>query len=401
MNKINVLIKLKLVLLAGCALGLTQSTFANGILWPTQNASGLGVAYAGSGALAENASILQYNAAGISLLEGTQVSLGGVLKHASVHFQDEGSSTGVLSGDGGGAAHTHVLPNAYLSTALSSQWFLGVGITQPYDYKLNYDSRWTGAAQATQFEVTGYNINPTLAWRVTPKIALGVGLNYQYLDAKYVRLGGVDPILSKQSVKVDGSGGDWGWNIGVLLTPSDRTRVGVSYRGNVKHKLSDNIDADFKIPDTFSVSVAQKLNDRWEILGDLTWTGWGSTDKLPLIGSSQALSVDYRDTWKFALGGLYTLDPNWTLKFGAAYEQTPVRNDSQRTVWMPDANRIWLTTGARYAVNKTSALDIGFAYLYSNQVHIQSDQRPLLGGFVRGEYDVHSWLMGVQYSLGF
>ncbi len=389
--------KYKLCLL-GTLMSIATQVGANGFIWTTQSASGLGSAYAGAGARAEDASALQYNPASIVQLKSTSLSLGYIGAQTRVNYTDKASQTGVLQSDNQTLNDWHHLPNLYLSHALNDSWSVGLGVTRPFDYRLDYEDGWQGAAQVESFKLTGYQINPSLAWRISPKVAVGLGLNYQDFDARYSRVLGTVPPYSNQGLDLHSSGADWGVNLGVLLTPSDRTQVGISYRGNVKHDIAG---VSFKIPDTLSISVSQRLNDRWEMLGDLSWTAWGSLDNLPTASGMSAASLNLRDTFRLALGTRYTVSKDFIWKLGLAYEQTPSKSDDRHPLVLPEANRIWLTTGLRYTWSALDAFDLGLAYLYSNEAHVLSNQSALGAGSVDGQFATRTWLMGLQYSHQF
>ena len=77
-------------------------------LWE-QSASGLGNAFAGSAAVAENASTIYFNPAGMTKLQAREFSLGANIITTSFKFQDEGSRVGAFQlagngGDGGGTS---------------------------------------------------------------------------------------------------------------------------------------------------------------------------------------------------------------------------------------------------------------------------------------------------------
>ena len=88
-----------------------------------QNASGIGNAYAGSAAVAENASTIFYNPAGMTQLQAREMSVGLSLVRPSFKFTDQGSSAGVLSGNAQDAGDWAALPNAYLSWALDKDLY--------------------------------------------------------------------------------------------------------------------------------------------------------------------------------------------------------------------------------------------------------------------------------------
>lgn len=94
------------------------------------SAAGLGNAFAGGAATAEDASTLWSTAAGTSRMPARQV-LGALhLVKPSMKFSDAGSvaaSQQALGGNGGDAGSLAVVPNLYLASPLGSDWSLGFG----------------------------------------------------------------------------------------------------------------------------------------------------------------------------------------------------------------------------------------------------------------------------------
>ncbi len=416
---------------------------ASGFQLLEQNVSGLGNAYAGSAAVAENASTVYFNPAGMTQLQDREFSVGIAAIGPSFKFNDDGSDVGALdgTGDGGDAGGWAALPNGYASWALSKDFYVGLGFGAPFGLKTEYDDRWLGAAHSVMFDLKTYNINPSLAFRVNDKVSLGAGVSWQMVEAEYVRLAGiaapvpgVDFSHVKSTMKLEDSA--WGWNIGALFTLSPSTNVGVSYRSKVKYhtdgdvKLSSDdpsgaaalgflppgsasdLKADITMPDTFILSVSQKLNDKWQMLGDISWTGWSSIPKVDIVRASgvqngltaQTLETDFKDAWRVALGANYMLNDAWKLKYGVAYDQTPVKGADSRLTSMPDNDRIWFSLGAQWAPSKTSKLDFGATYIYIKDSKIDNDQTTgelLPRGVVTGEYEGNIWIFGAQYSMAF
>ena len=94
--------------------GASTLASAAGFALIEQSASGMGNAFAGAAATAEDASTVFYNPAGMSRLEGTQITVGGHLIDLSAKFSNSGSTnawrqgygtspTGGNGGDAGGA----------------------------------------------------------------------------------------------------------------------------------------------------------------------------------------------------------------------------------------------------------------------------------------------------------
>ena len=397
---------------------------ASGFQLLEQNASGMGNAFAGSAAVAENASTIYYNPAGMTQLQSVEVSGGVAAVGPSFKFHDKGSNVGSLAGtgEGGDAGGWAALPNGYSSWGLTRDLYLGVGVGAPFGLKTEYDDRWLGAAQAQLFEIKTININPSLAYRVSDKVSLGAGINWQRLEATYKRLGSTSPLGVTRQVKLTLDDDSWGWNVGALFTLSPTTKVGVSYRSAIKHETEGQTDvngaksndskASIKLPDTAILSVTQQISDKWQMLGDVSWTGWSSIPKVDIMNATanslaQILNTDFRDAWRVALGANYKYNDAWKLKFGIAYDQTPVKRATTRLVSLPDNDRVWLSFGTQWTPNKASRLDLGVSYIYVRESKVNNDQTAPLPigaanrGHVVGDYEGNIWILGAQYSYAF
>jgi long-chain fatty acid transport protein len=425
------------------ALAFSGSAAASGFQLIEQNASGLGNAYAGSAAIADNASTIFFNPAGMTQLQAREFSAGLDMVNTSYKLTDQGSSVSALAGtgNGGDGGGTGWVPNGYLSWALSKDLYLGIGVSAPFGLATEYDSRWIGAAQSQKFEIKTINVNPSIAYRVNDTVSLGFGLNWQNLDAEYKRLTGITAGTSLVTATLKLEDDAWGWNAGVLFKLSPTTKVGVSYRSTIKYEAtgtsslvsdgsalgngtlaalnaagaSSNVKATIEMPDTFIMSAAQVLNDRWEMLGDLSWTGWSSIPQVKIMRTSgvanntvaQTLDTDFRNTWRVAFGANYKYNDAWKLKFGIAYDQTPVKNETKRLVSLPDNDRTWLSVGAEWKPNTQARVDLGLAYLFIRDAKINNDQTTTVlaptppRGIVTGTYKDSAWILGAQYSQSF
>ena len=394
-----------------------------------QTASGLGNAFAGSAAVAENASTIFYNPAGMTQLKDREFSTGLTSVGTSFKFSDKGSSVGFLTGNGtgGNGGGWGFIPNAYMSWAMRKDLHLGLGVAAPFGLKTEYDNQWVGAAQSTMFDVKTYDINPSVAFRVNESVSVGAGLSWQRLTAEYLRqVAVVSAVTSASPLALNLNGDSWGWNVGALLTLSPATKVGLSYRSRVKYDLtgdinitgpspalnasrSSNARADLELPDTFILSGTHQLSDKVQLLGDLSWTGWSSIPKLDILRTSgalagqiaQTLDTDFRDSTRVAVGVNYQYRGDLKLKFGVAYDQTPVKGASTRLVSLPDNDRTWLSGGAQWTVGKGGVLDIGATYLLLNNSQIDNNQLAEGRGRITGEYSANAWIFGLQYSRAF
>ncbi|MGE5471019.1 MAG: OmpP1/FadL family transporter [Bacteroidota bacterium] len=400
------------------AVALSGTAGAAGFQLQEQNASGIGNAYAGSAAVAENASTIFYNPAGMTQLQDREVSLGVTAVRPSFSFSNNGSTVpnlgpASLSGNGGDAGSWAYLPNAYLSWALSRDLYVGLGMGAPFGLMTEYDQSWLGAAQSIKFDIKTYNINPSVAYRVNDVLSLGAGVNWMRMDAEYVKRAAAATVAPLATL--DASDDAWGWNVGALLNLSPATKLGLSYRSRVKQKLDGTLTvagvtsfgakADLTLPDTAILSATHKLNAQWEVLADVSWTGWSSVPKVDIVQKSsgatvQTLGTAFKDTWRVALGGNYQVNDALKLKFGVAYDQSPVPDAAHRLVSLPDNDRTWASLGAQWNPAKGSMLDLGVSYLMVKNTDINAVSTTS-GTTVRGTYDSNVWIVGAQYSMAF
>ncbi len=169
-----------LSLAAGQALGA-------GFALQENSGSGLGNAFAGGAAAAEDASTLWSNPAGMSRLASPQVAAAVHLVTPSFKFRDDGSVPAAfqpLGGTGGDAGSLAVIPNLYAVVPLNAQWSVGIGVNGRSDSSPNTTTTGSAASRAIKSDIKTINVNPSLSWRVSNTFAVGVGVNWQRVDAE-------------------------------------------------------------------------------------------------------------------------------------------------------------------------------------------------------------------------
>jgi long-chain fatty acid transport protein len=239
-----------------------------------QNASGLGHAYAGGAAAAEDVSTIFFNPAGLVRLQSTQAVIAGNVICPSAKFHDSGSQPAAfqpLGGTGGDAGSCAVVPNMYLGIPFTDKWSFGVGVNVPFGLKTEYDSDWLGRFQAVKSKLDTINVNPVLSWEPTPHLTVGGGVSWQRLKATLTSkvnyagafaqgVGGLvaagqvpaaaAPVLIgsaaglESGADVSGNDSAWGWNVGVLWQANDQTRFGAAYRSKIKYNVSGSVNFD-------------------------------------------------------------------------------------------------------------------------------------------------------------
>jgi long-chain fatty acid transport protein len=424
--------------LISCAVAAAMSAFAgdalaSGFQLMEQNASGLGNAYSGQAAAAENASTIYFNPAGMTRLPGRQVS--GALNaiRPSAEFTNSGTSTAPLGlaspgGNGGDAGDWAFVPNAYFSWQVNPQWWVGVGVSVPFGLKTEYDQGWVGRFQSQRSEIKTVDINPSVAFKVSDAVSLGFGISYQMAEVKIDRSAIlVPPVESFAKIKIDDE--QWGWNVGAMFNLSPSTRIGVTYRSTMDYDLTgtvvftgvpglgsavNGVRASAEVPDTISWGIAHQVNPSWEILGDITYTRWSTIKAVPLVTTSASaiagagvtldtFNFQFKDTYRVGIGANWKWRSDFMWKFGVAYDKSPVE-DAFRTTTLPDNDRWWIAIGGKYQMSKQATLDFGYAHLFIKDAPINQLRGvaalPLQGNVI-GNYEADVNIFSVQFTYSF
>ncbi len=116
-------------LAAATLLAAGGPAFAAGFSLAETSASGLGSAFAGGAAAAEDASTLWSNPAGLARIGNRQWAGAVHLITPSFKFRNDFSAAAsqqALGGEGGDAGSLNVVPNLYVAVPLNAQWAMGV-----------------------------------------------------------------------------------------------------------------------------------------------------------------------------------------------------------------------------------------------------------------------------------
>ena len=409
-------------------MGLSANSMAAGFSIIEASASGMGQAFAGAAAVAEDPSTVYFNPAGMMYLEGTQVTAGMHIIKSKAEFQDGGSTDltnyGVAQGgDGGDAGDTFYVPNFYYVRDFGEKYKIGIGINAPFGLGTDYDNGWMGRYTSTNSEVKSLNINPAIAFRANEKLSIGLGMNIQYLDATLESDIYQGPTRPDGTAKITGDSWELGFNIGFIYEITNATRLGIHYRSEISHTLEG--DAKFKLltgavkydasasidtPATFSISLTHQLNDRLTLLGDITHTGWSSFDELKVENDSlggviSQVDEKWNDVFRYSLGMKYTYNSQWTLRTGIAHDETPIA-DKHRTSRIPGDDRTWLSFGASYSPSANLTIDAGYSHLWVEDADIDEgyDLNPYSPGdegILKGDFDSKVDIFSIQATWKF
>jgi long-chain fatty acid transport protein len=282
----------------------------------------------------------------------------------------------------------------------------------PFGLATEYDRTWAGSTQAIKSELKTVNLNPSIAWKASNALSLGAGASVQYAEATLT-----SAVATGAIVEIKGNDYSFGFNLGALWKLSDATRIGLAYRSEVDHTLEGGltvsssttvtpVTAGVTLPDSASLSLFHKLDSRWDLLADVTWTGWSDFDELRIVRPTPLAPLvtpeNWSDSYRYSVGANYRLNDKLTLRSGVAYDETPV-SDAFRTARIPDESRTWLAFGAQYRLSSNSALDFGYAHLFVKDARIdKTEPTPGIGNVtLTGEYDASVDILSAQFTHNF
>ena len=409
---------------------LTTTTFASGFAIIENSASGMGQAFAGAAAVAEDPSTIYFNPAGMMYLEGTQVTAGMHIIDSDAEFNNKGSTDltayGVAQGgEGGNAGDTFYVPNFYYVQDFAEKYKIGIGVNAPFGLGTEYKDRWMGRYTSTKSEIKSININPAIAFRANDKLSIGVAMNIQYIEATLennIYLGATP--LEGES-KLNGDSWEIGFNGGFIYEILPTTRIGVHYRSKISHTLDGdvkitlpasvtkiNAHAKLKTPATFSLSLTHDINDRLTLLGDVTHNDWSNFEELRVISNANGATLSlveqkWNDSYRYAVGMKYQYNNQWTLRTGVARDETPI-DDDHRTSRIPGDDRTWLSFGASFSPNDSLTIDVGYSHLWVEDADIEEEYNiipdnisPGNEGTLRGDFDSDVDILSVQATWKF
>ncbi|WP_024373047.1 outer membrane protein transport protein [Vibrio natriegens] len=401
-------------------LGTASATHAAGFQLAEFSATGLGRAYAGEAAMADNASAQWRNPAMLTYLEGTQVSVGAIYVNPNLDVDGDvdfyGNNIPASSDD---FAHDAIIPNFYLSHQYNDEFAVGLALGTNYGMETDLGTGFAASHFGNEASVTTMEVNLNAAYKINNAVSIGGGPATNALGLPQ------DTTLKY----MEGDDTAWGWQVGTAWQINDNNRIGFAYKSEVELKLQghaeglgfgfgtqlpqtrDNGYMYLTLPATAELASYHQITEQLALHASFNWTDWSSFEKLEAhldtAGTHMVKVENWEDNYRFALGATYQLQPQLALRTGIAYDTSAV-SDKNRTITIPETDRTWLSIGATYDWTKDFSLDAGFTYIIAKDASItesrgydSDDTAEQVGGQFVGETTGNVWLIGLQANYRF
>ncbi|MDQ2794331.1 MAG: outer membrane protein transport protein [Bacteroidota bacterium] len=315
----------------------------------------------------------------------------------------------------------------------------GVAVYTPYGSKVKYAEGSELRYALTEINLQSIYVQPTFSYAITPQLSIGAGLTILAYGA--VNLQKDLPLPTGNGhIELDGKAKtQFGYNAGIFFKPSEKMSVGVSYRSRIDAKVengkvtytglptgasagiinssftANQFAATLPLPSVASVGIGIMPSEKLTIGLDAALTFWSEYRTLDfafsnsgggsgVVGGSSTSSSkrNYQDALAFRLGGQYKASDKLTVRAGAAYDFTAVR-DGYVTPETPDADRLGLSAGLSYQI--TDNLGVDGSFLFEALLKRTQTQQDLLNNGttdrVAGTFRTNAYVPGIGLHYKF
>ena len=394
---------------------LSGAAAASGFSLNEQNIKSMGAALAGRASNPADATTVYTNPAGMSALEGTQLSGNVTIINASADISVEKAFPGgTAKGD---MIPTQPVGSSFVSHGINDRINVGFGVYAPFGLSTNYEDTFAGRYFGDKSKVRVIAMQPAVSYKLSPDFSAGFGLAFSKIEG--VLTAAASPSLPNSSVDVEGDDTGIGGNLGLLWSVRPETRLGLAYHSQVSYQLTGTTEVtnilsngtnrfkgslDITTPEFADLSLSHRLNPDVTTHAMATWTRWSRIQDLIInnAGAPGSLAtlketLDWHDTWLFAVGADWQYLPSVQLRAGLGHDETPT--GGHRSVRVPSGDRDYLTLGASYVLSSTISVDWAYMYIREASAHVRQDQFPADSAQFEADYRNRAHLFGMQFNL--
>ncbi|MCZ7649843.1 MAG: outer membrane protein transport protein [Thermoanaerobaculia bacterium] len=301
------------------------------------------------------------------------------------------------------------------------------GLTTEWKDKANFPGRYLSVLASLRT----FDINPTLAFQLTPRFALGIGAIARVSDVELQRyVGSFNPFtqqvadIAKVDLTSDFDTG-YGFNVGLLHKVNPSFSWGLSYRSAIDVEYGGDarftqiptgypqfdaavarmlpfgaptpVETAIDFPEMASLGFALTFSPRFLVEVDVNWTGWSSFESLPLAfpdapALDDTVPQNFEDAYNYRIGFQWTTSPVRQWRFGYVYDETPQPATATGPL-LPDADRNGFTVGFGHR-GRVITTDLALLYLPFED-RCTSTNRDNFNGC----YETTAWLLGATLSF--
>jgi long-chain fatty acid transport protein len=373
----------QLARVVGISIACTAALQASGYKIPEQSLNATALSAANIAAV-KGADASYYNPANMAWMEDGYQFEGSLtyINLPKVKFQ------GVVPTHSGDSKVEHFIAPAghFVTKEIYENWRFGFSMVAPGGLSKRWESPFAKTF-AEEFSLTIIEANPTAAYRVNDRFAIGFGLRMVYTDG-VVKSDGRDAGFAPAARDLTGDSIDYGYNLALSYRASEDLKLAATYRSNVdltvdgKAKLyagpnlayNGGATVEIPLPATLALAAAYTMDKTTvELVYErVFWSKYKNLDfnydvdltPTPLAAFDVPTPKNWKDSNTYRIGVTHKYSDKLTLMAGYAHDETPVP-DGTIGFELPDSDANIYSAGLRYKVSKD--IDVGLAYLYSDK----------------------------------
>lgn len=334
-------------------------------------------------AIANDASAIYWNGAGLTQLAGSQLMLGTALITPVSSFRGVSPSITEYKME----KQTFYPSHLFAAFRANEKIVWGIGFTTPFGLGTRWDEDWIGKYLAVETELMTFAFMPTWAYSVTDNFSISAGFQYSFATVLITRKNSQAPFSGDAFITLEGDDTEgFGYQFGLMYKPTCNLSLGASFHSEVNYKFKGTADAvgsqqlidakripndaeiqaELTTPMNIAVGLAYTPFSKLTLSLDYQYIGWSSYDVLAVnfedpTYTDLASPRDYKDTYIGRFGLEYKLTPSLSLLGGVYYDKIPVAPEKVNPS-LPDANRLGFSGGFDFKL--TSKLGISASYLF-------------------------------------
>ena len=385
-------------------LTFVTSARAAGLLLYETGAPDLGTASAGRAAMAADASTAAANPAGMTLLDRSQLLNASGALLPSTNF-DVAPETTTKGGGGGNAGVFFPIGGFFYVYRLSERIRLGVAVDSDFAGNFNYGKSWTGRYYVTREPLITGKVNPSIAYEVNDWLSVGAGFSFSVGRLLFQsKINNVLPRVPDGGLAIESWDEAFGGNVGILLRPIAKLRVGLTYQSPVDYKFGfrphltglgpvlnrirnriggAKINIPMEVPQQVMLSGLYDVTPNWSLMGNVGWQNWSAFGEFPIgISALKQRTVEanlhFSDTCQIAIGQQLRIGERWLWSAGFAYDSSTV-SKANRVPSLPIDRQLRYGTGIQYQINRDITAGLAWEFMDAGPAPYSAHRGPLAG----------------------
>ena len=392
-----------------------------------------------------DASVVAYNPAAMTRLEGTQFQANLAVTQMYWGVDTYGQATP----NSHSSHQTWPIPSWYLTHQLNDKVWLGIGQFTRFGLGVKYPNNWPGGFNLQSVQLITSSLNPNIAYKLNDVFSIAVGAEVLYADMQMRKNITNHPILGawgEGDMNLNGHGFAFGGNIALHAQFNEQWSAGLTYRApmslkvqgkarwdNAMHgyaaagnmtkvtelmgaqmtynqapgSLKNKVRGTIHLPDSFAFAVAYKPTKSLSFEAGATYTLWNRFENFNIymkdpLNYWNGTQKEWKNNWAFNISGEWWATDWMALRLGFLYDMSP-SNMGNADYMMPSNGRSYYTCGIGFKWQKWT-LDLAYMYAHNHELNYNEAAQTYAGakGVLLGRTThphAHNFGIGIGYKF--